>query len=180
MIESDHSLPARLTNMKKLLLLPILMLAGAANAVADVSVSIDFAQPGVYGHVDIGGLPAPRLYFRDPLRISPVRIGVVLPPIYLYVPYDHARHWSRHCREYRACDRPVYFIHEAWYNDVYMPHHGHDEYRHRRDYRHEYDRDYRRRHDHDRGAPGNSDWGHEQGRKNGHGRGKDDDRRRNH
>jgi hypothetical protein len=168
--------------MKKFLLLPALLLAGTSIALAEVGVSIDFAQPGIHGRIDIGGLPVPRLYFRDPLQISPVRIGVHLDPIYLYVPYDHARRWSRHCREYRACDRPVYFIHEAWYNDVYMPHHGHNEYRHRREYQHEYDRDYRRRrdhdHDHDRGGPGRSDWGHDQGRGHGKGNGRDDDRRR--
>jgi len=47
---------------------------------------------------------------------------VIAAPIYLHVPPGHARHWARHCAQYNACGRPVYFVQDRWYNQVYVPH----------------------------------------------------------
>jgi hypothetical protein len=32
-----------------------------------------------------------------------------------------AQNWRKHCRKYNACGRPVYFVQDNWYNDVYVP-----------------------------------------------------------
>jgi hypothetical protein len=53
--------------------------------------------------------------------IQPVPAGIVPEPIYLHVPPGHAKNWSKHCRKYNACDRPVYFVQDSWYNQVYVP-----------------------------------------------------------
>jgi hypothetical protein len=44
-----------------------------------------------------------------------------LAPVYLRVPREHSRHWNRYCSRYRACGRPVYFVRNEWYQDVYAP-----------------------------------------------------------
>jgi hypothetical protein len=93
---------------------------------ADVGVSVTVGHPGFYGHIDIGGFPQPRLLFPEPLIITPV--GVVRGPVYLHVPPGHAKDWRKHCHKYNACGERVYFVQNAWYNDVYVPryqeHHG--------------------------------------------------------
>lgn len=120
--------------MKRLLLISILVLAASPVYATDVGVSISIDQPGFYGEINIGDFPRPTLIYRDALMISPIRRGVVYEPIYLYVPPGHAKHWSKHCRSYNACGRPVYFVQESWYNKVYAPRrgkhkHGHDDHR---------------------------------------------------
>ena len=102
-------------------------LACAASAQAtDVGVSISLGQPGFYGQINLGNMAPPQLLYPQPVIIAPR--PVALPPIYLRVPPGHAMHWDKHCFEYRACDRQVYFVQDQWYNDVYVPyyreHHG--------------------------------------------------------
>ena len=41
--------------------------------------------------------------------------------VYFYPP-GHAKNWKKHCASYRACGRPVYFVQDEWYHDVYAPH----------------------------------------------------------
>ena len=63
--------------------------------------------------------------------ISPMPVGVTHPPLYLHVPPGHEKHWGKHCHKYNACGRPVYFVRNQWYNDVYVPEyqarHGHSD-----------------------------------------------------
>lgn len=93
----------------------------AAQALAaDVGVSISIGQPGFYGQIDIGNYPRPEVVYAQPVVVAPV-IGVARPPIYLYVPPGHAKHWAQHCHEYRACGERVYFVNENWYNNTYVP-----------------------------------------------------------
>ena len=64
-------------------------------------------------------------------------------PIYLHVPPGHAKNWRKHCHEYNACNRPVYFVKSAEYEPGYRPdHHDHGHY---------HDHDHDRDHDHDHG-----------------------------
>jgi hypothetical protein len=42
------------------------------------------------------------------------------------VPPGHAKKWSKHCREYNACDREVYFVKSEEYEPGYRPHKSHD------------------------------------------------------
>lgn len=138
--------------MKRILLAAaIAVLSGPALA-ADVGVSISIGEPGFYGRIDIGDYPRPEVIYTRPVIIH--RAPEPLEPIYLRVPPGYAKHWSKHCHEYNACGRPVYFVRDKWYNDVYAPryrerHGRHDE---RRDERGE-NRGHGRGHDGD-GPPG--------------------------
>lgn len=95
-----------------------LTLASTAALAADVGVSVTIGQPGFYGHIDIGNVrQAPAVIYAEPMIIR--RGGPVLAPIYLRVPPGHEKHWDRHCRDYDACGRPVYFVREDWYQRQY-------------------------------------------------------------
>ncbi|GAC1452528.1 MAG: hypothetical protein PVS2B3_10540 [Steroidobacteraceae bacterium] len=87
--------------------------------------------PGVYGQVVIGnGAPPPPLVYAQPVLAQPAPVVVGEPveaPLYLHVPPGHARHWRKHCHEYNACNRPVYFVRSAEYDPGYRPDRGHDE-----------------------------------------------------
>ena len=95
----------------------------------DVGVSVSVGQPGFYGRIDIGNAPPPVLIYPQPVVVRPVvvqPVPVVPPvqPIYLHVPPGHAKNWSKHCHKYDACARPVYFVKDDWYNNVYVPHYA--------------------------------------------------------
>lgn len=90
---------------------------------ADVGVSVSVGQPGFYGRIDIGNFPQPELIYPQPVVIRPVSPGVVVHPVYMHVPPGHERNWSKHCSKYNACGRPVYFVRDRWYNEVYVPQH---------------------------------------------------------
>ena len=148
--------------------------AAAAAAVAlaavpafatDVGVSVSVGQPGFYGRIDIGDVPPPQLIYAQPVVVEPV--AVVGPPLYLHVPPGHAKHWSKHCREYNACGQRVYFVQDNWYNNVYVP-----SYREHGGGRGER-RDGNGHRDNDRGY--DDDHGHGKGHDKGHGKGHKDD-----
>jgi hypothetical protein len=151
--------------MKRILLAATLATAIAPAFAADVGVSVTVGQPGFYGHIDIGDFPPPQLIYRQPIVIQPVPVGVVYQPLYLHVPPGHAKHWSKHCYQYNACGRPVYFVQDSWYNNVYVP-----QYRERGHNRGEDRGDDR---DGDRGERHDNGHGHDKG--HGHGRGRGDD-----
>lgn len=100
------------------------LLAGAlfaqAAGAADVGVSIQVGEPGFYGRIDIGNMPRPQLIYAQPVYVQR-QPRVVYEPIYLRVPPGHERHWSKHCARYGACGRPVYFVRDEWYRQVYVP-----------------------------------------------------------
>ena len=48
-------------------------------------------------------------------KAAPVVPAVPVQPLYLHVPPGHAKHWRKHCHEYHACNRPVYFVRSAEY-----------------------------------------------------------------
>jgi len=116
----------------------------------DVGVSIQFSQPGVFGRVDIGRYPQPQVILQAPIIAEPPPMAPPMPPepLYLYVPPEHQEHWREHCREYRACGHPVYFVHHDWYRDHVLQ----DERRGRGRERHEErDRERESGREHDRG-----------------------------
>lgn len=110
----------------------------------DVGISINFAEPGVFGRVDIGRYPQPQVITEAPVIAvaPPVAPREPVEPIYLYVPREHQEHWREHCHEYHACDRPVHFVHHDWYRE----HVVNEEAR-----RHERHEDRGREHDEPRG-----------------------------
>ena len=107
--------------MKRYLLATMLVAATPAMA-TDVGVSISVGQPGFYGQIDIGNMPRPVVLYPQPVVIQPVRVVQPVQPIYLHVPPGHAKNWGKHCHKYSACSRPVYFVKEDWYDNVYVPH----------------------------------------------------------
>ena len=153
--------------MNKTAFAGLLALIGAATPAfaTDVGVSISVGQPGFYGRIDIGDYPPPVLMYPQPVVMQPVPVAVVRQPIYLHVPPGHARDWGKHCYRYAACNQPVYFVQDSWYQQVYVP-----QYRQRyapppppsRKYKHD-----------DRGDDRGKDRGNKQGK--GHGKGRDKD-----
>lgn len=117
-------------------------------AAADVGVSVQISQPGVYGRIDIGRFPQPQVIVAQPVIVT--RPVAVAPPqpVYMWVPPGHRKNWKKHCRDYGACGVPVYFVRHDWYDQQVHP-------RNKRGYRDD-DR---------RGHPGKG---------NGKGRGRDD------
>lgn len=105
-------------------------LAGAPARAADVGVSVQISQPGVYGRIDIGRFPQPQVVVPQPVIIVPPPRAVPRPePVYLWVPPGHRKNWRKHCRDYGACGVPVYFVDDRWYDDHVRPHgkgKGHD------------------------------------------------------
>lgn len=106
--------------MKRQILL--LLLAATIGPVwaADVGVSVSVGQPGFYGRIDIGNVPPPQVIYPQPVIIQ--RVVQPPQPVYLRVPPGHAQKWSKHCHKYDACSRPVYFVKDDWYHNVYVPH----------------------------------------------------------
>jgi hypothetical protein len=116
--------------MKKLIAaLTIIAASAAAPAFSgSVEVSISVGDPGFYGQIDIGGYGRPRLIYSEPVILAPRYRSYA--PVYVRAPHSHYRNWGRYCGRYDACLRPVYFVHDEWYRDVYTPryhrhHHGH-------------------------------------------------------
>lgn len=115
--------------MKKLLVVGTLAvgilgaagLVESASAQTSVGLSIGINQPGVYGQINIGALPAPALVAPQPVIVAPGAVGV--PPAYLYVPAAEQRDWRRYCNKYNACGRPVYFVREDWLRARYAQEH---------------------------------------------------------
>ncbi len=119
--------------MKHFLFVIMMMLAVTSAQAADVGVSVSVGQPGFYGRIDIGNYPQPEVIYAKPVVIHPAPAGVVYQPIYVHIPPGHEKHWSKHCAKYNACGRPVYFVRDRWYNEVYVPQYqarhgkGHDD-----------------------------------------------------
>lgn len=166
--------------MKRLLFAAALAAAAVPALATDVGVSVNIGQPGFYGQINIGNAPPPQLIYPQPLIIQQPR--VVGRPIYLRVPPGHAKNWRKHCGRYNACGRPVYFVQDNWYNQVYAPRYREthrDSYRDN-NYRSDDRRDYRVQRD-DRGerhgAMEQRGRDHEPRNGNGHGRGRDQEQR---
>lgn len=107
----------------------ILLLAGLAtclNAVpvqAQVGVTIQLGEPGYYGPVSPYRIGLDQLLYPQPVLIQPGYgpwgSGGYVQPIYLRVPPEQAQNWRYNCQRYEACNRPVYFVRDSWYNDTY-------------------------------------------------------------
>lgn len=154
-----------MNNMKFPLFAACLLAACSASA----QVSITIGQPGFYGRIDLGGMAAPPVLYREPVIVErPARM--VREPLYLRVPPGHARNWRKHCGKYHACGRRVLFVRDDWYLNDYAPRYR-AEHRGWHD-RHDRHRDERRDHGggHDGRGHDDPDRGHGRGHNKGHGR----------
>jgi len=143
----------------------MLALAGTAAGASDLNFGVSVGgevAPGVYGQVNVGNTRPALVYAQPMVIMQPVR---PMQPIYMNVPPGHAKHWSKHCHRYNACNRPVYFVKTAEYGGDYRGGERHEQRNYRGDDRNDYRNDYRdgNRND-DRGERG-----HGNGRGNGHG-----------
>lgn len=116
---------------------------------ADVGVSLSIGQPGFYGQIDIGNYSRPPVVYERPVVIQRIPRGEIREPLYLRVPRGHQRNWRRYCSRYEACGRPVYFVRDDWYNNVYVPRYREEHRDGRRGDRDEHDgRNNDHHHDH--------------------------------
>lgn len=143
--------------MKTIIFAASLLALTSTAMAADVGVSINVGQPGFYGRIDIGDFPQPRVVYAEPVIVERSERYVEQQPIYLRVPPGHAKHWSKHCRDYNACGQKVYFVQDSWYTNEYAP-----RYREQRGDRHDSDHGdrYDRREKHDRHDEHGHDDGH--------------------
>ncbi|MEO8331619.1 MAG: hypothetical protein ABI479_04245 [Gallionella sp.] len=95
--------------------------AHAGPAIINLSVGGEIS-PGVYGQVQLGNAPPPPVLYAQPMIIVRQPPNVAVQPLYLHVPPGHAKNWAKHCREYDACNRPVYFVRSAEYEPGYDKH----------------------------------------------------------
>ncbi len=108
--------------MKTKILAAVLFVICAGPVIAgDVGVSITVGQPGFFGQINIGNSPQPQLVYPQPVVVQQAPEFISAPPIYLHVPPGHEKHWSKHCAQYNACGRRVYFVRDDWYNNEYVP-----------------------------------------------------------
>ena len=104
----------------------IALAAIATPSLAQVGVSVNINGPGIYGQINIGDAITPQVIYAAPVVAVQMPQYRSAPPIYLHVPPGHEKHWSKHCAEYDACGRPVYFVRHDWYDKEYAPRHRHD------------------------------------------------------
>ncbi len=151
-------------------LLPLLACVAVASPARAQNVSVGVTitgevVPGVYGQVVLGNRPLPPLVYAQPVIVEPVVVAQPVPvePIYLHVPPGHAKHWRKHCHEYHACDRPVYFVRSAEYEPGFNMERWRAKHEHGRHGDHEHG-------DHEHGNQGHGDREHEDRERGDHDR----------
>src|ERR1051326_6448692 len=103
-------------SMMRFLIVPALFAAIVPLAQAqNVSFNPTLSGPvvrGVYGQVESANGPPPVVYAQPVIAApSPIVVAAApVEPIYLHVPPGHAKNWHKYCHQYRACERPVYFV----------------------------------------------------------------------
>jgi hypothetical protein len=115
----------------------------------------------------------PQVVYRQPVVIE--RRNWNPAPVYVRAPPYQYGNWRRYCGLYNACARPVYFVRDDWYRNVYAPHY-HRVHPNGQPYAYEgHGRD-------DRGYNGNYDrnYGRDQDRNYGRNNGQRDDREYDH
>ena len=109
--------------LRKVMLAMVFGMLALSIQPARAGIAISIGAPGFFGIVDINGYPAPELVYPEPIVIDPAAAWG--PPIYLRVPPYYINDWGRYCYQYNACNRPVYFITDTWYNSIYVPRYRH-------------------------------------------------------
>jgi hypothetical protein len=86
----------------------------------DLGISVSVGEPGFYGQLQLGNIGRPPVIYSQPVVVEHRYPN--LAPVYLRVPPGHAKNWNKYCDRYNACTRPVYFVNDDWYRNVYVPH----------------------------------------------------------
>jgi hypothetical protein len=127
-----------------LALLAAMPLARAQSVSVNATITGEIV-PGVYGRVVLGNRPPPAVVYAQPVVAVPLAAPQPVEPIYLHVPPGHAKNWRKHCHEYHACNRPVYFVKSAEYEPGYRPE-RHEEHDHGHHGEHDRDEDHEHGH----------------------------------
>jgi hypothetical protein len=91
------------------------------------------SEPGLYGRLDLEGLPKPDLIHDKPVKATSSFMSLFGgKPVYVHVRPGDELHWARHCKRYDACSSPVLFVTESWFLNVYLPRIGSDDGREQR------------------------------------------------
>jgi hypothetical protein len=107
--------------MKTLTLIALLSAAG------QFALAAQAAEFSYFGPVDTSIAPEPGVIYERVVKAAKQKPGDIPQNIrsakvlYLHVPAGEERHWSAHCAKYQACEKPVLFVSEAWYQNVYLP-----------------------------------------------------------
>ena len=152
--------------MRVISILALLSACASASHAGGVDIRVMLSGqvvPGVYGQVRIGNEGPPPVVYAQPMLIESQHAPP--PPIYLHVPPGHAKNWRKHCHEYNACNRPVYFVRSREYDPEYQRHYQD----HEREREMERRRWQERERDHDRDHDRGHGRGHD-GDDHGHGR----------
>lgn len=111
-------------NLLKCFLSVLICLSGVlfssenARAQLNVHFNLNVGAPGYYGPLNILQGVHPSVWNVQPvIAIGPVAIST--EPIYLRVPNFQRKSWKKYCRKYGACQRPVYFVKNDWYEKEY-------------------------------------------------------------
>jgi len=131
--------------MRKYLLLisSLLALQTAPVFAGDLGINVILSgevRPGVYGQVQLANAPRPAVVYERPRVVYVDKRYIHEEPIYLHVPPGHAKHWSKYCGQYHACEHHVYFVRSEEYSPEYRRHereryerehhgHWHDDHR---------------------------------------------------
>lgn len=118
-------------------IVPAALLAALCAPAFAAGVAVTVGQPGFYGQIDIGGAPAPELVYPQPVVVQRGPEYASAAPVYLHVRPGYEKNWNKHCNEYNACGRPVYFVKDDWYNKQYVPHYQHEHGEHHEGEHHE-------------------------------------------
>ena len=119
--------------MRKLLLTltGLLIIQSTTVLASDLGINVIVAgelRPGVYGQVEIGNAPRPVVVYEQPRVVVVEKRYARAQPVYLHVPPGHAKNWDKHCHQYHACGRQVYFVRSAEYEPDYHSHDDHHEH----------------------------------------------------
>lgn len=104
----------------------LLLLQATGASAGDLGINVVLSgelAPGVYGQVELGNRPPPPVVYATPVIIRAEPRYARAAPVYLHVPPGHAKHWDKHCAEYNACGRKVYFVKSVEYEPEYQREH---------------------------------------------------------
>lgn len=88
---------------------------------ADAAGAADDLDASFFGPITLGAdVPKPEFIRKKPLIAKPGAAPAEGRPLILHVRPGQEERWSAHCAAYAACDRPVLFVRENWYRDVYL------------------------------------------------------------
>ena len=105
------------------------LLAFNATAGLHFDLNVNVGAPGYFGPIPMVSGMVPQLWNVQPvIAVGPVVVAA--EPIYLRVPNFQRKSWRKYCGRYGACERPVFFVKNSWYEQEYGPryHPRHDEH----------------------------------------------------